>query len=38
MELDFVTRKLEDCQKSGDYMMSYYKGKKEILEKALKHM
>lgn len=35
MELDFVTRKLEDCQKSGDYMMSYYKGKKEILEKAL---
>ena len=35
MELDFVTRKLEDCQKSGDYMMSYYKGKKEILERAL---
>lgn len=35
-ELDFVTAKLEDCQKSGDYMMSYYKEKKRILENALR--
>lgn len=35
MELQFVTRALEDCQKTGDYMVSYYGEKKKILERAL---
>ena len=34
-ELRFVTSKYEDCRKSGDYMASYYKEKKEILERLL---
>lgn len=35
MELRFVTNKYEDCKKTGDYMTTYYKDKKEILERLL---
>ena len=35
MELKFVTSKYEDCKKTGDYMTTYYKDKKDILERLL---
>ena len=35
MELEFVTSKYEDCKKTGDYMTTYYKDKKDILERLL---
>lgn len=34
-ELEFVTRRYEDCRKNGDYMANYYKEKKEILERLV---
>ena len=35
LELRFVTSKYEDCKKTGDYMTTYYKDKKDILERLL---